>query len=738
MQELCGRPAFRHPLLEAPGHIVAGCSCIVPVRMPIPLPSIRSSSDPLDLRASSRDLWPLRTLDAWKGRSGPQPERVFWPSTPGEVHQILQCAQREGIAVVPYGAGSGVCGAIAPNAGSWVLDTKGLAWLGPLDRDRWCVRAASGVIGQHLEDWLAHRGMTLGHSPSSIGCSSVGGWAAARSAGQFSSRYGAFEDMVLGLEAVAPNPGVFRIGEEGDAPDGWLDLLLGSEGTLAVVTEALLRVWPAPNARWLRGYRFGDIGTALQAMRRLMQGELHPAVVRLYDPVDTWIGGRTRPRPDSHRSATWWRRLLSSVDQLPGVRQRSLAMPLALPRLINRVFAQAASGCLLIVGWEGEAGAVDVLSRAGHRILVEQGQDLGEGPGQRWYDSRHAVSYKLMPIFERGGFADTMEVAARWSEIERVYLAVREAVAPFAFVMAHMSHVYPEGASIYFSFAAEGKRTRYQKVWEVALEAALGAGATVSHHHGVGRLKAAHASKELGLASQGWRALKRELDPAGILNPGHGFGDGDHRHDAGPLPSLHPEDGLARSLVKDGPTITAASMSGGGSEPMWPWERFPGPPRWHRNPWQTSWNEVAATTDGVRCRLGRGPRSAVGPDLRHWLSRQPGAFATWPVAPPGDRWMGRVRREEPWATALGLLRADFRPAILTVDDGWLYLGFRGPAAGELGTLASGWLDAAPELLDWRPFPLPAGPFERCDPSDPACIHVTVQGTFRLARTGSDA
>src|SRR6185503_9314904 len=102
---------------------------------------------------------------------------------------------------------------------------------------------------------LLRRGFTLGHSPSLIACSTVGGWAAARSAGQFSSRYGTFDDMVLGLRAVAPGPGIFTVGRGGDAPPGWLDRILGSEGTLAVVTEVELRIWPAPETRWLRGYR---------------------------------------------------------------------------------------------------------------------------------------------------------------------------------------------------------------------------------------------------------------------------------------------------------------------------------------------------------------------------------------------------------------------------------------------------------------------------------------------------
>ncbi|MEQ1504088.1 MAG: FAD-binding oxidoreductase, partial [Myxococcota bacterium] len=347
--------------------------------------SIRSSVAPLDRQAASRDAWPGTTLRAWQGERGPTPDRVWWPADEGEVSAILRAAAARRIPVVTYGAGSGVCGGAGGRDGSWVLDTKALARIGPIDPQRWTVRVEAGVNGQQLEDWLAARGWTLGHSPSSIGCSTVGGWAAARSAGQFSSKYGVFEDMVVGLRAVAPGPGAFAVGdgsdEAGEADDR-LALLLGSEGTLAVITALTLRIWPSPAARWLRGYRFPDVASALDAMRRVVQGELHPAVVRLYDPVDTRIGGRTKPKhggkTDSGTDgASFVRRWLARVDAIPEVHRRTLVLPLSLPSMVNRVFDRIASGCLLIVGWEGDEGVVEACRTAGHAILCERGEDLG-------------------------------------------------------------------------------------------------------------------------------------------------------------------------------------------------------------------------------------------------------------------------------------------------------------------------------------------------------------------------
>lgn len=685
---------------------------------------VRSSEGELDRRAASRDCWPGGTLRAWHGEPAVLPERVFWPESEDDVLLVLREASRRGIPVVPYGAGSGVCGGAGGRSGAWVLDTKAMAGIGPLDVDRRTVRVQAGVNGQQLEDWLGQRGFTLGHSPSSIACSTVGGWAAARSAGQFSSRYGVFEDMVLGLRAVAPGPGIFEVGPAGDAPAEWLELLLGSEGTLAVVTEVELRVWPIPAARWLRGYRFPDVASTLDAMRRLMQGELHPAVVRLYDPVDTRIGGRTRPKKhDAEPSASsrLFRRWLARVDAMPEVHRRSLVLPLSLPGLVNRLFDRLASGCLLIVGWEGDADVVAAASTAGHTILCEQGEDLGEEPGQRWFASRHAVSYKLMPIFERGGFADTMEVAARWSELEATYRAVRAAVSRTAVVMAHMSHVYPEGGCIYFSFAGHGDERTYTRTWDAALEAVVASGATVTHHHGVGALKARAASREVGPAAAVWRRFKAELDPSGVLNPGRLFVEVPPE-DPGPAPALRENDGLARSPVE-------APLSARPAEPAWPWERLPGPPRWQRDPWQTPWIEVAGSFEGRRFLLGRGPRSASGPDLRPSVAG-PGATATWAVAAPGPRWMGEGRPSSPWRVARDLLRSDLRPAVLTVVDGALRVGFRGPCAARFGEIAASRVPGGLVAIPYVAAALPSLDLEPCPVDDPAVVSVTLHDTFR--------
>lgn len=685
---------------------------------------VRSSEGTLDRRAAGRDLWPLGTLDLWQGRAAPMPDGVYWPESDQQVLDVLRAAAAAGRPVVPYGAGSGVCGGARGRVGSWVLDVKALQDIGAIDEDRWTVDVGAGCNGQQLEDALNRNGFTLGHSPSSIWCSTVGGWAAARSAGQFSSKYGVFEDMVLGLTAVAPGRGVFRVGQDGDAPASWLPLLLGSEGTLAVITRLKLRIWPLPATRWLRGYRFSDVGSATDAMRRLMQAELWPSVVRLYDPVDTRIGGKTRPKDHAAgaQAKRFYRRWLERVDALDPVRHRSLALPLALPGLVNKVFDRIASGCLLVVGWEGPAQLVETLSAAGQRILGERGEDLGAGPGERWFAARHAVSYKLMPIFERGGFADTMEVATTWSNLEPLYHGVRAALSKTTVAMAHMSHAYPEGGCIYFSFAGRGDPEVYQRTWDAALEAVLAHGGTVTHHHGVGELKAAAVSQEVGPAVAGWRALKAELDPAGVLNPGRLFVEVDPREP--PPPGEQPTDGLGRGPIREAP----------GPGALWPWESLPGLPRPQRLPWQTDWIEVRGRVAGAACALGRAPRSASGPDLREWLATEdPDATCTWATTTTTERWMGEGRPKKPWSVARELLKADLRPAVLTVIGGTLRVGFRGPAAAALGALASQRVAGGLTEVTWQATPLPAGPLEPCESGARDIVWVTPQGMYRRAR-----
>ncbi len=636
------------------------------------------STAELDRRAVARDLWPRSTLRVATGEEVVLPQAVVSPRTEAEVQAVLAWASAAGVPVVPYGAGSGVCGAAAAGAGI-TLDLKRLRTIGTVDADRRWVSVGAGVIGQHLEDHLAVSGFVCRHSPSSIWCSTVGGWAASRSAGQFSSRYGTFPDMVAAMRVVSPS-GAYGTGvwAEGEDLGPWL---LGTEGSLGVITELLVRVVPVPERRWLRGYRFASVDAALRAMRRLLQGELHPAVLRLYDPVDTRLAGKgTATKQEGSR---WLTELAARVREIPLLRRNALLLPLSLPKLVNRLIQAGASGCVLIAGWEGSRAPTEALAAAGHaEILDEGGEDLGSGPGEHWYEHRHEVSYKMAPIFMQGGFADTMEVASSWGRLGELYASVRAALGQHGVVMAHFSHAYIEGCSIYFTFAGRGSVAVYDAAWRDALAAAAAAGGTVAHHHGVGQLKMAAAGRELAGLAPMYRALKERLDPAGILNPGRLFPPVDEPEPPKPVVAVDPESRTATLDAHEPAASRDAWLAACG------WElRFPctgtlasaltGVGAAAHEPWETPIVGASARTAAGRVVLPAVSRSSAGPDLRAGLRSEDYETLTVPVVPRGE---GVVRVERPWAACVA---RDLRPAR---RDG-AAVEFRGPAAAALAHLA---------------------------------------------------
>ena len=481
----------------------------------------------VERRAHARDLWPRSTLGLASAQDeGQAPLAVAFPENAEQVGFCLQFAAARGLPVVPWGAGSGVCGAAAGRADGLALDLKLLRGVGSVeDRgDHGAVDVGAGVLGQHFEDALEARGWASRHSPSSIGCSTVGGWAAGRSAGQFSSRYGKFEDMALALNVTAPS-GAYGTGEWASADGRDLhEWVLGSEGALGVVTRLRVRVERLARARWLRGYRFHDVYAAWEVMRQLLQADLRPCAVRLYDAADTMIAGKGTATKPASSGAGWLGALRSMVDATPALRRHALTLPLALPRLLNGIVQGLSGACVLIVGFEGDEHEVQTSSAvAAPMILAAGGVDLGAEPGEHWYAHRHEVSYKVAPIYSHGGFADTMEVAALWSKLPALYSGVQAALGRYGLVMAHFSHVYREGCSIYFTFVGRGSLDVYDAAWKDALAAAAAAGGTVAHHHGVGQLKMHAAGRELAGMAPLFHALKSELDPTGVMNPGRLF-----------------------------------------------------------------------------------------------------------------------------------------------------------------------------------------------------------------------
>lgn len=490
------------------------------------LPHVATSDRAPDRVAYARDLWPRRLIDVRAGDPAfdHRPAAIAWPRSTEDVVAIVDFCRDEKIAVVPFGAGSGVCGGVDPDPRTLVLDLKYLADY-RIDGEAPLIDIGPGAMGITLEEEIQRLGFTIGHFPSSILCSTVGGWIAARGAGQCSGKYGKIEDMVAELECVLGNGDVVRLQRRTHGAD-LIPLMVGSEGTLGVITRSKLRLHPTPAARAFAAYSFPHIRDGWEAMRTLFQHGLRPAVARLYDPIDSAIlrqGSVKSARGPAHGP----RRRRSSRSRLGAVLRNALRVPRALNAAIQATEGNLLGGSTLVLVFEGSAEEAhadreraDVLCRA------HAARTLGEGPAQQWFSHRYSVSYRQSPVFRLGAFSDTMEVAAPWNRLEALYDNVRAALGKHVLVMAHLSHAYPDGCSIYFTFSAAAKDddaalALYDRAWQDALSAAIDSGGTLSHHHGVGRSKAPRLGEELGLGIEVVRRLMRACDPAGILNPGN-------------------------------------------------------------------------------------------------------------------------------------------------------------------------------------------------------------------------
>ncbi|MTV26922.1 FAD-binding oxidoreductase [Nitriliruptoraceae bacterium ZYF776] len=455
---------------------------------------VPADTDPVRTATYAHDWWPRMLMRRRAGEQLPAPDAVVAPTTRDEVAAIVRWCAANGVAIVPFGAGTGVCGGATPVAGALTLDLKRLHTIGELDELSGIVEVEPGVVAQRLEDHLAARGWTLGHHPSSVHASTIGGFLAIRSAGQASSLHGKLEDTVVGLEVVLADGQVFTarpVPQSSSGPD-LTRLFLGGEGTTGIITRAWLRVRPAPAVTRDRGWLVADLDRGLDAMRAIVRTGVMPAVLRLYDAPDTAVvfGGQGLPVPD---------------------------------------------GCLLVVGCEGREDVAEFTEQVADAELRRLGaEDLGRGPGEHWRAHRHGMSYKFAEYVKPGGTfgdaltLDTMEVAARWRDLPALYTAVRDALQEHVdLVLAHVSHVYDTGASIYYTLGAvndgdeDRALARYDAAWEAGQRAALAVGATASHHHGVGLLRAPYLPEELGSAGfDVLRRVKAALDPDGLLNPG--------------------------------------------------------------------------------------------------------------------------------------------------------------------------------------------------------------------------
>jgi alkyldihydroxyacetonephosphate synthase len=431
---------------------------------------------------ASRDWWPLAMIWALEGQVAARAGAVAQPGSADEVAAVLRVCDDARVPVTAAAGRSGVCGASVPLHGGVVLDLCALSGIVDVDNESLVLDVLPGTFGTWLEDTLrAEHGATLGHWPQSIDLSTVGGWLACRSAGQYSTRYGKIEDMVVGLDVALADGRVVHTGGAPRAAVGpdLTQLFVGSEGTLGVITGARLRLHPAPRVEQRAAFGFSSFGDGIEACRRVMHRGATPAVLRLYDATEA---DRSYQTGDRH--------VLLALDEGD-------------PELVEGVMNVVLEECV-------DAGA----ARLDNELVG------------RWLEHRNDVS-ALEALITRGYVVDTMEVAVRWRDLPKMYAEATQAIQAVGGTLAasaHLSHSYPDGACLYFTFAGQvepdGREAYYRAAWDAGTGAVLANGGALSHHHGVGVNRARFVREALGEAFDVLTAVKAALDPHGILNPG--------------------------------------------------------------------------------------------------------------------------------------------------------------------------------------------------------------------------
>lgn len=446
----------------------------------------RVRSDAATLDAHRRDSWVLGELHELEGRSGPRPLAVVEPTTTDEAARAIGLCREARTAIVPFGGGSGVCGGVRVPDGAVVLSSRGLDGLLDLDSVDLTASFGAGTNGMQAEQRVQREGLTIGHWPQSIELSTVGGWVATRAAGQFSTAYGSIEDVVLALEAVLPDGSTLRTRRTPRASAGpdLRQLLLGSEGTLGLITGVTFSLRALPETSRGQAFHFARFGDGLEPIRRLMRNGWRPPVVRLYDGTES-----------------------------------------------KRVFeAHCPDGrALLILLHEGPAALVDV-EKAAVAALCREGGGVETSPAavDQWLQQRNHVP-GFRGFLAKGMILDTIEVGCTWSVAAELYDRVTGSLREVKDVLvasSHSSHSYRSGTALYFTFVARPKdrgdmEATYRECWGRTMEAVAGLGAGIAHHHGIGRVRRDALSLELGDTGVALlRRVKQSLDPDGLFNPG--------------------------------------------------------------------------------------------------------------------------------------------------------------------------------------------------------------------------
>lgn len=441
----------------------------------------------IDKLTHSVDYFWLSRLFVDRGEKMPEADYVVSPKDAKEVSKVLKIANYYKIPVTTWGGGGGTQGGAIPVCGGIVLDTKRMNRIFDVNTDSMYIECGAGSIYKHIENAANEKGFATMHYPSSLNCSTVGGFLAHRGIGVVSTKYGKIDDMVLQMEVVLPNGDVIETSpapKHAAGPD-LNQIFIGSEGTLGIITKAQMRIYQQPEERRFRGFLFQDMHNAFLAGKELLQ-KIKPSVMRLYDETET----------------------CSIIKKIVGVEKKGAFMNIAI------------EGIREIVAIE-EKILLETFAKYG-------AEDLGSEYGEKWWKEKITFFYPGHALDLPWMFG-TMDSIAPFDKIEKIYWAMKNAVEsnfPMARFIAHFSHWYEWGAMIYDRFIVEEPPQDpvealrlHQQIWNCGVRAALENGGVVNDHHGVGIKLGRLMKEQYGPAMQVFEGLKKQLDPNNILNP---------------------------------------------------------------------------------------------------------------------------------------------------------------------------------------------------------------------------
>ncbi|MEI7590557.1 MAG: FAD-binding oxidoreductase [Deltaproteobacteria bacterium] len=460
---------------------------------------------------SYRDAIRIRSLKIDRA-----PDVILYPSSRHDLEKIILICEERKILVVPFGGGTSVVAGVEslPSAGVIAcVDMARMNKITAINETAMYASVEAGKFGPELEKELNEKGYTLGHFPQSFEFSTVGGWVATRSAGQNSTYYGKIEDLTIGLEIVTPK-GVVNIPAQTHKACGpdIKNIIVGSEGALGIISEAHLKIAKAPSEKKYVAYFFDSFVNATSAARELIQNGIVPAMIRVSDEEETESMIQLNSKPEKFS-----KKLIYAIGNA----------------YMNNYGFTKDTRVLMMVGFEGESKknkkmkiTVDAIFKKYKKLFV------GASIGKSWLKDRFFLPYLRDDFLNNHILIDTLETSATWDKINDLHQKVINTIAnTFSTqgvnysVFAHLSHLYKEGASLYFTFVANQLIGRELEQWEQikksASEAIIAFGAPISHHHGIGVDHKLFLDRSVStLENDTLKAIKNCYDPSGIMNPG--------------------------------------------------------------------------------------------------------------------------------------------------------------------------------------------------------------------------